>query len=154
MAATMNMDLEATQFLACIECGKVVMRKQTHIMKKKKKDTLMGSSDSNEHELMVTVYYACDQTDKIRGAFDHKGLIFNINKRMIETWYVYLTLRKLVNKIIRVKNYGNGTVQLINKGKFIHNGNNMYELTTINIHPDNPEGAIAVMCQHLVSGFF
>jgi hypothetical protein len=43
-AAIVNMDLESKDFLACITCGRVVMRMQTHTKKKKKKNTLMASS--------------------------------------------------------------------------------------------------------------
>jgi hypothetical protein len=146
-AAIVNMDLESKQFLACITCGRVVMRIQTHT--KKKKNTLMASS---EYRLMVTLCHACDTADKIRGAFDHEGVILHINKRMVETWYVYLALTKLVGGSIRVNDYGNGTVQLINRSEFIHTAND--ELTTIKIHPDKPEDAIAVMCPNLVTGFF
>jgi hypothetical protein len=115
-------------------------------------EELMASS---EYRLMVTLCHTCDTTDKIvRGAFEHEGVMLHINKRMIETWYVYLALTKLVSGSIRVNDYGNGTVQLINRSEFIPTANDTDELTTIKFHPDKPEDAIAVMCPHLVTGFF
>jgi hypothetical protein len=133
MLAIVNMEREPKHFLACITCGRVVMRIQTHekMKKKKKKNTIMASSVSSENRLMVTLCHACDTTDKIRSAFDHEGVVLHINKRMIETWYVYLALTKLVGGSIRVNDYGNGTVQLIKRGEFIHTANDTYELTTI-----------------------
>ena len=53
-----------------------------------------------------------------------------------------------------VDDYGNGTIQLLNRGEFIHTANVTYELTTIKIHPDSPEDATALMCPHLITGFF
>lgn len=97
---------------------------------------------------MVTLYYTYDSTDKIKGAFDYEGLVVNINKRIIETWYVYLTLTKLVNGSIRVKNYSNGIIQLIKKGEFIYLKNDTYELTIINFHLDYPEDANAAIYQY------
>jgi hypothetical protein len=67
---------------------------------------------------------------------------------------VYLALTKLVAGSIRVDDYSNGTVQLINRSEFIHTANDMYELTIIQIHPDKPEDAITVICPHLFTGFF
>jgi hypothetical protein len=55
---------------------------------------------------------------------------------------------------IKVNDYGNGTVQLINRGEFIHTADETYDLTTIKIYPDNPEDALPEMYQHLVTGFF
>jgi hypothetical protein len=96
---------------------------QTHMRKKKKKNTPMGSDESSEHELMVTLCHVCDPKDKIRSAFESEGVLFHINKRMIETWYVYLALTRLVSGSILVKDHGNGTVQLINRGEFMHTEN-------------------------------
>jgi hypothetical protein len=62
-----------------------------------------------------------------------KGMIMHINRRMIETWYVYMALTKLVGESIEVDDYGNGTIQLINRGEFIRTANDTYELTTIKI---------------------
>jgi hypothetical protein len=76
---------------------------------------------------MITMCRTSDETDKIRNmsAFDDKG--------MIETWYVCMALTKLVGESIKVDDYGNGTIQLINRGEFIHTANYTYELTTIKI---------------------
>ena len=149
----MNMDLETKEFLACIECGKVVMRMQIHNNNKNKnKRTQLGSIDRSNHELMITLCHMCDPTDKIRGTFDDEGLVIKINKRMIETWYVYAALTKLVNGAIRVEDRV-GKVQLVNRGEFIHTGKDTYELMTIEIYPDSPEDAIPAMCQHR-TGFF
>jgi hypothetical protein len=60
-------------------------------------------------------------------------MIMHINRRMIETWYVYMALTKLVGESIEVDDYGNGTIQLINRGEFIRTANDTYELTTIKI---------------------
>jgi hypothetical protein len=46
------------------------------------------------------------------------------------------------------------TIRLVNKDEFIHPRNGTYELTTINIHQDNPEDAFVETSLHLVSGFF
>ena len=107
MAAMMNTESESQHFLACITYGKVVMRMYTYT--KKNRDTLMASS---KYRLMVTMCRTCDETDKIRkmNAFDDKGMIMHINRRMIETWYVYMALTKLVGESIKVNDYGNGTI--------------------------------------------
>lgn len=115
---------------------------------------MKASSDSSENQLMVTLCHACDKMDKIRDEFDHEGVVLHINKRMIETWDVYTALTKLVSGSITVDDRGNGTVQLINRGEFIHTTNDTYKLTTITIHPDKSEDAIPGICQHLVTGFF
>ena len=152
----MNMDLDTKHFLACIECGKVVMGKQTHTKNKNKKEKekskLMASSDSGEYRLMVTLCHTCDPMDKIRGAVDLEGVMLHINKRMIKTWCVYLAL--IVGGSIKMDEYGDGKVQVINRGEFVHSANNTYELTTIKIDPDKPEDETTVMCSHLVTGFF
>ncbi|KAL9634442.1 MAG: hypothetical protein Q9164_004088 [Protoblastenia rupestris] len=152
------MEIESQHFLACITCGRVVMWMQIHEnipeKRKKKINTKTASSDSGGNWLMVTLCHACDRTDQIRDAFSHEGVILHINKRMIETWYVYLALTRLVDGSIRMNDDGNGTVQLVNRGKFIHNTNATYELKTIKIHPDRPEDVIPEVCQHLVTGFF
>ena len=149
------MDLETKEFLACIECGKAVMRMQAHNNKKpkKNKNILLGSSDHCNHELMITRCHMCDPMDKIRGTIDDEGLVMNIQKRMIETWYVYVALEKLVEGSVRVKDGGFGKVQLMKRGEFIYTGNDTYELMTVEILPDSPEAAIAAMCQHR-TGFF
>lgn len=56
---------------------------------------------------------------------------------------MYIALTKLVSGSIKVDDRGNGTVQLINRGKFIHTTNDTYKLTTITIHPDKSEDAIS-----------
>jgi len=107
MAAMRNTESDSKQFLARIAYGKVVMRMYTYT--KKNRDTLMASS---KYRLMVTMCRTCDETDKIRNvsAFDDKGMIMHINRRMIETWYVYMALKKLVGESIKVDDYGNCTI--------------------------------------------
>jgi hypothetical protein len=41
-----------------------------------------------------------------------------------------------------------------NRDDFIYPKSEIYELTTINIHPDDPEDAIAQTCPNLITGFF
>lgn len=81
MATDINIKLESKEFLACIECRKVVMRMQTYI--KKKKNTLMASFN---HCLSVTLCYLCDKVNNIRNssAWDNKGMVMHINRCMIE----------------------------------------------------------------------
>ena len=78
----------------------------------------------------------------------------NINRSMIERWYVYTALTKLVNKSVEVNANDNNIIRLVNKDDFIHSAKNAYELTTVQIHSDDLKKTVAVMCLYLVTGFF
>jgi hypothetical protein len=87
----MNTDQESKHFLACVECGGVVMG--TLVPTKKKKST---SKSGSKARLKVTYCGKCDMTDMIKkpSTFDDQGVRLSINRRMIETWYVYRALTK------------------------------------------------------------
>jgi hypothetical protein len=150
----MNADQESKHFLACIECGDVVMG--TLVPSKKKKSI---SKSSSKARLKVTYCGKCDTTDMIKKSttFADQGVRLSINRRMIETWYVYSALMKYVGGGVEVDDDNDiptSTIRLVNKDEFIHPRNGTYELTTINVHPDNPEEAFVETSPHLVSGFF
>jgi hypothetical protein len=141
MAADMNTKPEPKEFLACVVCGEVVMRIHTYKKKKKEKNTPVASS---KHRLNVT----------LGRLHDDEGMIMHINMRMIESWYVYTALTRLVGETIEVYERGNDTIKLINRDEFIHTGRETYELTIIEIRPDEPKDANALTFPHLVTGFF
>lgn len=82
----------------------------------------------------------------------------SINRRMIEIWYVYRVLTKLVEEGIDVDGNNNdistSTIKLINRDEFIFPEREIYKLATISIDPNDPEDALAQVCPHLVTGFF
>jgi hypothetical protein len=153
----MSTDSEPKQFLACITCGNVVMRTP---MEQKK------STSDNKHQLRVTLCRGCDGTIKIRKSGPgSKGVVMSINKRMVETWYVYTALTKLVDGDVDIVcEHNESGVSLINRDDFINPETYYgygakpttinYELTTVMIPPDNPENASAQTCPRLITGFF
>lgn len=63
----------------------------------------------------------CDGTDmtKVSGTFHDQGVAMSINRRMIETWYVYKALTKLVEAGIDVDDdHDTSTIRLIKQGRF------------------------------------
>jgi hypothetical protein len=91
------------------------------------------------------------------------------NRRMVETWYVYTALTKLVDGDVDiVSEHNESRVSLINRDDFIHPDTFgygfgaiqnkpttiNYELTTVRIHSDNLENASAQTCRRLITGFF
>jgi hypothetical protein len=128
----------------------------TLVPSKKKKSI---SKSSSKARLKLTYCGKCDMTDMIKkpDTFDDQGVRLSINRRMIETWYVYRALMKYFGGNIGLNDDNDtptSTIRLINRDEFIHPRNGIYELTTINIHPDNPEDAFVKTSSHLVSGFF
>jgi hypothetical protein len=153
-AASVNIDQESKHFLACVECGLAVMGTLAPSWKKK-----LISTSRSKARLKLTYCGKCDMTDMIKkpDTFDDSGVRLSINRRMIETWYVYRALMKYVGGNVELNEDNDTpttTIRLINKDEFIHPRNGIYELTTINIHPDNPEDAFVKMSPHLVYGFF
>ena len=156
MATDMSLNSELKEFLACIACGNVVLRMPIQMQiftKKKKKDTFTASSN---HRLSATFCHACDKANNVRNpnARDDYGMIMHINRRMVESWYVYTALTRLVGKSIEVNANGDDTIGLINRDEFIQSKTDAFKLTTVQIHPDDPVEAIATMCPYLVTGFF
>ena len=137
--------LDVISFLACIECGYVVMRIASEAMKE---------NPGDKNELMITICHTCDKENSIGNAITNQGTIKFINQRMIETWYVYQVLKKLTKASVVVKGDGNGKVRLINRSDFIHDTTDEYELTSIDISPNDEGQEIATACRHLMSGFF
>ena len=124
---------------------------RTKVPAKKKKSTSGGG-----HRLMVTLCRKHDSTDimRNRGAHSDSSVDIIVNRRMIETWYVYKALSKFVDGVIEVYEVAGENVRLINRDEFIHTKGDSYELTTITIHPDSPEDAFVETSPHLVTGFF
>ncbi len=123
----------------------------------KKKKSI--SKNDSKALLKVTYCGKCDRADMIKKSctFDDQGVSLSINRRMIETWYVYRALIKYVGEGIEVDDDSDtsaSTISLVNKDEFNHPRNGTYKLTTVNIHPDNPEDASVETSLHLVSGFF
>ena len=154
MATDMSLNSELKEFLACIACGNVVLRMPIQMqIFTKKKDTF--TTGSNPH-LSATFCHSCDKANNIRNSNvknDH-SMIVHINRRMVESWYVYTALTRLVGKSIEVNANGDDTIGLINRDEFIQSKTDAFKLTTVQIHPDDPEEAIANMCPYLVTGFF
>ena len=142
----MNLDQESKHFLACVECSDVVM------------GTLVTSNSGSKPQLKVTYCGKHAVTNSLRSSspFLGPGVGLSINRRMIETWYVYRALVKYVGGDIEVGDNleNSSTIRLVNKDDFIHPKNVTYELTTIKIHPDNPEDAFMETWPNLVTGFF
>ena len=92
---------------------------------------------------------------KKSSTFHDHGVAICISRRVIETWYVYKALTKLVEASIDVDDgHDTSTIRFINRHDFIHPKSEVYGLTTVNIHPDDPEDATAQTCPHLITGFF
>ena len=144
MAARMEEEIDSKTFLACIDCGAVVMRVSYSFEKRKCADD----------ELMVTICYTCDMGDKTKGAVHDTPTIKHINHLMITTWYVYQALTKLVKGPLLVKGDSIDKVPIIHRDKFIHDRTDKYELTTVIVPPDDPQDAIACECPHLTTGIF
>lgn len=107
--------------------------------------------------MRVTLCRWCDGTNIIRDSstFSNQGVVMSVNRRMIETWYVYTALTKLVDGGLEVvDNDDKAVISLIDRDEFIHIDADNYELTTINIDLNDPTDAIAQTCPHLVTGFF
>ena len=121
-------------------CGKVVMRVKVPMRTKKK------SVGVAKHLLRITLCRRCDHTNMLKNSntFDTDGVTLLINRRIVETWYVYTALKKLVDGDIEVvTNEDKSVIRLINRHEFIHTDADNYELTTITIDPNDPEDAIA-----------
>ena len=81
-------------------------------------------------------------------------MVVHINRRKIESWHVYTALTRLVGKSIEVNVNGDATIRLTNRDEFIESATDAFKLTTVQIHPDDPEEAIVTICPYLVTGFF
>jgi hypothetical protein len=137
----MGSELESKQLLTCMTGGRVVLRVHvpTKMMMKK-------SISGGKHQLKATLRCRCNGTNTIRSSntFNNRGVVMSINRRMVETWYVYTALKRLVDGSIDVfENYDKAVINLVNRDEFNHTNTDNYELTTINIHPDTPEEAFA-----------
>jgi hypothetical protein len=91
----MNTDQELKNFLACLECGGVAIG--TLVPYKKKKSM---SKNGSKARLKVKYCGKCDRTDMIKksSTLDDQGVSLSINRRMIETWYVYRALMMYVGE--------------------------------------------------------
>ena len=153
----MNIDSEVKDFLACMSCARVVMRTmptETQMsVNKRKKNT---STTKSSPQLKVTLCYSCDEANNIRNTKvwnDHR-MTLHIDKRMIESWYIYAALTKLMDKNIDLKASENDMIRLINRDEFSHLTAGAGGLMTVQIQLDDPKEATAIICSHLVTGFF
>ena len=152
----MSTEPNSTRFIACLECGGVVMATLMPLKDKKTQSNTSGKARFN-----VTYCRKCVPTFTIRRTNEpsHLGVVMSINKRMVKTWYMYRALARLMDEAIDVDGDDNetapSTIKLISRDEFIHPGKkDTYALSSITIDASNPGEAVAQMCPYLLTGFF
>lgn len=149
----MNAEQEAKHFVACVECGEAVM---ATVVASKKKRSISKSGSKYQFKVTFCGKHKMAGIIKSSSTFDDHGVRVSINRRMVETWYVYLALMKHVGGDIELEedDENPGAIRLVNADEYIHPKYVTYELTSIKVNADNSEDHSVEMYPKLMTGFF